>query len=65
MLGNKKSIPLWRRRRANFLDLERAINAIGGDGHHSDLQYAVVSQRTERQRVAVAKRRFIRPADLR
>ncbi len=65
MLGNKKAVPLWRRRRPNFLNLERALSAAEGAGQHSDLQYAVINQKTERQRIAVARRRFIRPADLR
>ncbi len=63
MLGSKKTVQLWRRRRPNFLSLERALSAIVGG--HSDLQYAVINQKTERRRVAVAKQRFVRSADRR
>ncbi len=65
MLGNKKTVPLWRRKRPNFLKLGRALGAIAGIERHSDLQYAVISQKTERRRAVVARQRFVRPADLR
>ncbi len=65
MLGSKKTVPLWRRRRPNFVTLGRALGTIAGIGRHSDLQHAVISQKSEHRRVAVAKQRFIRPTDLR
>jgi hypothetical protein len=65
MLGNKKALPLWRRRRPNILSLERALNATAPVAMHSDLEYAVISQSTALRRVEAAKRRFVRLADLR
>ena len=63
MFGTKKTLPFWRRRRPNFLNLERALSSLSQLVRHSDLQYAVVTQKSERQRIASAKRRFVRPSD--
>ena len=47
MLGEKKTVPLWRRRRPNFLALERAL------GSAAD---AAAEQRTDAERVVIEDR---------
>ncbi len=65
MFGIKKTLPLWRRRRSSFLNLERALSGMARTFAHSDLAYAVLTEKAASRRVAVAKQRFMRRADIR
>jgi hypothetical protein len=60
MLGDKKTVPLWRQRRPHFLSLERALESRrAGDGAEgmTVAEQAVVGSKAERRRVMTAKRR--------
>ncbi|HZQ00935.1 MAG TPA: hypothetical protein VFB13_15445 [Reyranella sp.] len=64
MFGTKKTLPFWRRRRPSVLNLERALSALVQSARHSDVEYAVVTLKAKRQRIAAAKRKFVRPSNL-
>jgi len=59
MLGDKKTVPLWRQRRPHFLSLERALESRrAGDAEGMTVaEQAVVGSKAERRRVMTAKRR--------
>jgi hypothetical protein len=52
MLGEKKTVPLWRRRRPNFLALERALSppAEAAAEQRTDAERIVIEDRIARQR---------------
>jgi hypothetical protein len=63
MLGAKKTLPFWRRRKPNLLDLERALAP--GDGQRSerqsDSEQAVIERRIANDRFEVSKGRIHPP----
>lgn len=56
MLGEKKTVPLWRRRRPNFLALERALGpTVDKAGEpRTDSERVVIEDRIARQRTEQA-----------
>ena len=61
MLAAKETLPLWRRRRANLVMLERALKARRTPGeHHSDAEQAVLERKIAQYRFDASKGR-IRP----
>jgi hypothetical protein len=59
MLGEKKTLPFWRRRKANFLELERALAPDGQGGErHTDTEHAVIERKIARDRFEVSKGRI-------
>jgi hypothetical protein len=56
MLGEKKTISLWRRRRPNFLALERALGAAADASaeQRTDSERVVIEERIARQRAKQA-----------
>ncbi len=52
MLEEKKTIPLWRRRRPNFLALERALSpaAEAAAEQRTDAERGIIEDRIARQR---------------
>ena len=64
MLGARKTLPLWRRRKPNFLELERALAP--EEGQHSerqtDAELAVIERKIVRDRFEVSKGRIHPPA---
>jgi hypothetical protein len=60
MLGDKKTVPLWRQRRPHFLSLERALEsrrAEDGPEGMTASEQAVVGVKAEHRRAMTAKRR--------
>ncbi len=64
MLGDKKTLPFWRRRKPNFLELERAIAPEEGQRseRHTGAEQAVIERKIARDRFEVAKGRIHPPA---
>ena len=63
MLGDKKTVPLWRRRKHNFLDLERALAPEDGQGgeRHTDTEQTVIERKIAKDRFEVSKGRIHPP----
>lgn len=55
MIGEKKTLPFWRRRRPNFLSLERALTSDSRSERHTDSEHVVVGQKAERRRAEESK----------
>ncbi len=60
MLGNKKTLPLWRPRRTNFLALERAVGSSAQNERNTDAEHTVIEQKAAHRRFEEGKGR-IRP----
>ena len=56
MLGENKTVPLWRRRRPNFLALERALGSAADASaeQRTDSERVVIEDRIARQRTEQA-----------
>lgn len=61
MFGERRSVPLWQRRRPKFLKLERALVPEATNRtmehrmeHRTDSERAVIGQRAARRRIAQA-----------
>jgi hypothetical protein len=62
MLGEKKTVPLWSRRRPNLLAMERAMAAERPKGErHTDTEHAVIEQKSAQRRFEESKGK-VRPA---
>jgi hypothetical protein len=62
MLGEKKT-PFWRRRRPNFLALERALAPESArEGRHTDTEHAVIEQKIAQHRFEASKGKIHPPA---
>jgi hypothetical protein len=55
MLGEKKTVPLWRRRPSNLLAVERALSNDGHTLRDSDSEQAVMEQKAAQRRFDEAK----------
>lgn len=62
MLGEKKTLPLWRRRRPNFLTLERAVASPARDSHDTDSERTVIDRQAARRRFEEGKGKVHPPA---
>ena len=60
MLAERKTVPLWRRRRPKLLEMECALGADPRTGHNSDSERNVIGRRAARRRASDARGR-IRP----
>lgn len=59
MLGEKKTLPFWRRRKPNFLELERALAPEGPRrDRQTDAEHAVIERKIARDRFEVSKGRI-------
>jgi hypothetical protein len=63
MLGEKKTLPLWRRRKPNLLELERALAPEDGQRseRHTDAEHAVIERKIAKDRFEVSKGRIHPP----
>ena len=61
MLGEKKTLPFWRRRRPNLLAQERALAPTARTSRESDAENAVMEREITRDRVEVSKGRIHPP----
>jgi len=63
MLGEKKTLPLWRRRKPNFLEIERALAPEEGQRNErqTDAEQAVIERKIARDRFEVSKGRIHPP----
>jgi hypothetical protein len=63
MLGDQKTLPLWRRRKPNFLELERALAPEDGQRRErqTDAEQAVIERKIAKDRFEVSKGRIHRP----
>ena len=62
MLGEKKTLPFWRRRRPNLLELERALAPEGERSErHTDAEQAVIERKIARDRFEMSKGRIHPP----
>ena len=63
MLGAKKTLPFWRRRRPNFLEIERALAPEEGQRSEpqTDAEQAVIERKIARDRFEVSKGRIHPP----
>jgi hypothetical protein len=57
MLGNKRSVPLWRKRQPQRLALERALLP-GKPAHETQAEQAVISAKAAQRRLHEAKRKL-------
>jgi len=64
MLGDKKTLPFWRRRKPNFLEIERALTPEDGQRseRQTDAEQAVIERKIARDRFEVSKGRIHPPA---
>jgi hypothetical protein len=64
MLGEKKTLPFWRRRKLNFLELERALAPEEGrrGDRQSDAEQTVIERKIARDLFEVSKGRIHPPA---
>ena len=64
MLGDKKTLPFWRQRKPNFLELERALAPEEGQRsqRQTDTEQAVIERKIARDRFEVSKGRIHPPA---
>jgi hypothetical protein len=63
MLGDKKTLPFWRRRKTNFLEIERALAPDGGrrSQRHTEAEQAVIEHKIAKDRCEVSKGRVHPP----
>lgn len=62
MLGEKKTLPFWRRRRPNLLALERALTPEGAqEERRTDSEHAVIEQKIAQHKFEVSKGRIHPP----
>jgi hypothetical protein len=62
VLGEKKTLPFWRKRRPNFLALERALATEGSrEERQTDTEHAVIEQKIAQHRFEVSKGRIHPP----
>ena len=62
MLGEKKTLPFWRKRRPNLLELERALAPEGGrQEQQTDAERTVIEQKIAEHRFEVSKGRIHTP----
>ena len=63
MLGDQKTLPLWRRRKPNLLELERALAPEEGQRseRQTDAEHAVIERKIARDRFEVSKGRIHPP----
>jgi hypothetical protein len=63
MLGQKKTLPFWRQRKPNLLELERALAPEQGQpsARHSDAEQSVIQRKIARDRFEVSKGRIHPP----
>jgi hypothetical protein len=63
MLGEKKTLPFWRRRKPNLLELERALAPEDGQlsERQTDAEHAVIERKIARDRFEVSKGRIHPP----
>jgi hypothetical protein len=63
MLGEKKTLPFWRRRKPNLLELERALAPEGGrrGARQTEPEQAVIERKIARDRFEVSKGRVHPP----
>ena len=63
MLGDSKTLPFWRRRRPNFLEIERALAPDGGQRseRQTDAEQAVIERKIAKDRFEVSKGRIHPP----
>ncbi len=63
MLGEKKTLPFWRRRKPNLLELERALAPEEGQRseRYTDAEHAVIERKIARERFEVSKGRIHPP----
>lgn len=56
MLGEKKTLQFWRRRRPNFLSLERALSSDDHrDERRSEAEHAMLGQKASQRRFEETK----------
>lgn len=60
MLGDQKTLPFWRRRKPNLLELERALAPEDGQGseRHTEAEQAVIERKIAKDRFEVSKGRI-------
>lgn len=56
MLGTRKTISLWRKRRLNFLTLERALKSAASESP-TDAERAAIVRKADSRRSGAARRR--------
>ncbi|HEY4167903.1 MAG TPA: hypothetical protein VGM96_14060 [Reyranella sp.] len=63
MLGEKKTLPFWRRRKPNFLELERALAPEEGQQseRQTDTEQAVIERKIAKDRFEVSRGRIHPP----
>jgi hypothetical protein len=61
MLGEKKTLPFWRRRRTNLLTLERALAPNARISRESEAEHAVIERKIARDRFEISKGRIHPP----
>lgn len=63
MLGDKKTLPFWRRRKPNLLELERALVPEEGrrSERHTDSEHTVIERKLGQHRFEVSKGRIHPP----
>jgi hypothetical protein len=62
MLGNRKTLPFWRRRKPSLLEQERALAPEGGQRseRQTNAEHAVIERKIAKDRFDVSKGR-VRP----
>ncbi len=62
MLGDKRTLPFWSRRRPNLVMLERALKARRAVGErHTDAEHVVIGRKLAQYRFVVSKGRIHPP----
>ena len=63
MLGEKRTLPFWRQRKPNFLELERALAPYEGQRgeRHTDAVYTVIERKLAKDRFELSKGRIHPP----
>jgi len=64
MLGDKKTLPFWRRRKPNFLEIERALAPEDGQRseRQTDAEQAVIERKIAKDRFEMSKGRIHPPS---
>jgi len=64
MLGDKKTLPFWRRRKPNFLEIERALTPEDGQRseRQTDAEQAVIERKIAKDRFEMSKGRIHPPS---
>jgi hypothetical protein len=64
MLGAKKTLPFWRRRKPNFLELERTLapGAARRSERQTDSEHAVIERKIAKDRFEASKGRIHPPS---